>query len=93
VLLDGERSEITQKYHRSSVLFSDHQDSEPQIEGTLSVEGEGLSWCFIHKTAIERFNSVVTDAGGKLVQSRAATLQEIFIARLGRHARSDESSS
>ena len=85
VVLDGELDRVKQRFQRSSVRFSDHQDPEPEIEGSLSLEGSGRSWDVIHETTVEQFSAAVAATGGELVQSRDATLLEIFIARVGRN--------
>ncbi len=92
VVLDGELNMVMQHYQRSSVRFSDHQDTEPEIAGSLSLEGSGRSWSAIHETPTEQFRAAVAEIGGELVQSRAATLLEIFIARVGRNTQSDVAS-
>jgi ABC-2 type transport system ATP-binding protein len=92
VVLDGDLDSIKQRHQHSSIRFLEHQDSEPKIAGSLSVEGSGSAWNVIHETTIDAFRGAVGEIGGELIQSRDATLLEIFIARVGRHALSDESS-
>jgi ABC-2 type transport system ATP-binding protein len=93
VVLDGKLQSVKQQYHCSNVLFPDHQDAEPEIPGSLSLEGDGRSWNVIHETSTEQFNSVIAETGGELVHSREATLLEIFIALVGRNKFNNEAIS
>ena len=90
VILDGELDSIKQQHHHSSVRFSKHHDPEQEIAGCLSLEGEGRSWRVIHETSPEQLRATVAELEGELIQTREATLQEIFIARVGRANQGDE---
>ena len=84
VALDGSLDDILQARQRASVRFADRLEETPQIDGALSVEGEGRSWSVVHNGSTERFRQSVARLGGEVVQSRDATLPEIFVARVGR---------
>lgn len=90
VVLDGELNTIVRRHQCSSVRFPAHQDRQPKISGTLALDGGGHSWNVIHETAPEQFRAAAAAAGGELTQSRDATLQEVFLARVGRNAQCDE---
>ena len=84
VALDGSVESIRDAHQRSSLTFTERLVRAPQIDGALSVEGGGRSWSVVHNGSIERFRRSVAHLGGEVVQSRDATLQEIFVARVGR---------
>jgi ABC-2 type transport system ATP-binding protein len=90
VVLDGTLESIRRAHARAQIRFGERLDQPPEIEGALSVEGEGRSWSVIHNGATEPFNASVARHRGEVVQSRAATLEEIFVARVGRAPSSAE---
>ena len=90
VVLDGELDTLMRRHRHSSVRFSSHQHPEPEIAGSLSLDGDGHSWHVIHETTTEQISTAVAEMGGELVKSRNATLQEVFLARVGRNALMDE---
>ena len=84
VALDGTLDDIRAAHQRASLRFTDTWDAAPATEGALALEGGGRSWSAIHNGSPERFVEAVTRLGGEGVQTRDATLQEIFVARVGR---------
>ena len=84
VALDGTLDDIRAAHQRASLRFTDTWDAAPATEGALALEGGGRSWSAIHNGSPERFVEAVTRLGGEVVQTRDATLQEIFVARVGR---------
>ena len=83
-MLDGPLDEIREAHRRSTIRFGDPLTSPPAIDGALQVVGEGRAWTAIHNTSPEAFNQSVIALGGEIMQSRESTLQEIFVARVGR---------
>ena len=90
VVLDGTLESIRSAHARTRIRFTERLEQPPEIEGALSVEGEGRSWSVIHDGETERFNASVVHHLGEVVQSREATLEEIFVARVGRAPSSAE---
>jgi len=84
VALEGSLDTIRDAHQRSTVIFAERLEQAPTIDGALSTEGGGRSWSVVHNGSIERFRQSVARLGGQVVQSRDATLQEIFVARVGR---------
>jgi hypothetical protein len=48
------------------------------------MEGGGRAWSVVHSGSIDEFHRSVLALGGEVVESRDATLEEIFLARAGR---------
>jgi hypothetical protein len=48
------------------------------------MEGGGRTWSVVHTGSLEQFRHSVIARGGEIVESRDATLEEIFLARAGR---------
>jgi hypothetical protein len=71
-------------YQRSRVRFLQHFDQPPVVETALAMEGGGRTWSVVHSGSLEQFHHSVLALGGEVVESRDATLEEIFLARAGR---------
>ena len=84
VTLSGALDDVRRDYQRSRVRFAEHFEQPPAIDTALAMEGGGRSWSVIHSGSPEQFLKSVRDRGGEVVESRDATLEEIFLARAGR---------
>jgi len=84
VSLSGALDDVRRGYQRSRVHFVDHFDSPPVLDTALVMEGGGRAWSVIHSGSLEQFRHSVVARGGEIVESRDATLEEIFLARAGR---------
>ncbi len=84
VSLSGVLDDVRGTYQRSRVRFAEHFDQPPVLDTALAMEGGGRTWSVIHSGSPEQFHHSVTARGGEVVESRNATLEEIFLARAGR---------
>src|SRR5262245_3549249 len=84
VSLSGALDEVRRGYQRSRVHFLDPFDQPPVLDTALVTEGGGRAWSVIHSGSPEQFRHAVVARGGEIVESRDATLEEIFLARAGR---------
>jgi ABC-2 type transport system ATP-binding protein len=84
VTLSGVLDDVRGSYQRSRVHFVDSFDQPPVLDTALTIEGGGRAWSVIHSGSPEQFRQSVLARGGEIVESRAATLEEIFLARAGR---------
>jgi ABC-2 type transport system ATP-binding protein len=85
VVLSGALEEVRQGYHRSRVRFVECFDRPPVLDSALFMEGGGRMWSVVHSGPVEHFRHSVHALGGEVVESREATLEEIFLARAGRN--------
>jgi ABC-2 type transport system ATP-binding protein len=90
VTLSGVLDDVRRDYQRSRVHFVDHFDQPPVLDTALAMEGGGRSWSVIHSGSPEQFRHSVMARGGEVVDSRDATLEEIFLARSGRNRKQAE---
>ncbi len=90
VVLDGTLESVCSAHERVQMRFAERLERPPAIEGALAVEGDGRSWSVIHDGGPEQFRASVALHQGEVVESREATLEEIFVARVGRVASSGE---
>ena len=84
VTLSGALDDVRRGYQRSRVRFVEHFDQPPVLETALAMEGGGRTWSVVHSGSLEQFHHSVLALGGEVVESRDATLEEIFLARAGR---------
>jgi ABC-2 type transport system ATP-binding protein len=84
VTLSGALDEVRHGYQHSRVRFVDNLERPPALETALVTEGGGRAWSVIHSGSLEAFRNSVVARGGEVVESRDATLEEIFLARAGR---------
>jgi ABC-2 type transport system ATP-binding protein len=84
VTLSGVLDDVRGAYQRSRVRFVEHFDQPPVLDAALVMEGGGRTWSVIHSGSLEQFRHSVLACGGEVVESRTATLEEIFLARAGR---------
>jgi len=84
VTLSGILDDVRRDYQRSRVRFAEHFDQPPVLDTALVTEGGGRTWSVVHSGSLEKFHHSVAARGGEVVESRDATLEEIFLARAGR---------
>jgi len=82
--LSGVLDDVRGAYKRSRVHFVEHFDQPPVLDTALVTEGGGRTWNVVHSGSLEQFRHSVAARGGEVVESRDATLEEIFLARAGR---------
>jgi ABC-2 type transport system ATP-binding protein len=88
VALNGVLDDVRGSYQRSRVRFLEQLDRPPVIETVLAAEGSGRMWSVVHHGSLDQFRLSVTARGGEVVESRGATLEEIFLAHAGRNQQS-----
>jgi len=54
------------------------------MEGVLSSDGEGRLWTITHSLSAAELGNRLAPHKGEIIESRNATLEEIFVARAGR---------
>jgi len=84
VALSGVLDDVRGSYQRSRVHFVEHLVQPPVLETAMVIEGGGRTWSVVHSGSLEQFRRAVVARGGEIVESRNATLEEIFMARAGR---------
>jgi ABC-2 type transport system ATP-binding protein len=90
IILQGPLDEVIEQHRRIEVLFDTAPASAPRLPGALSMQGTGRAWAAVCNGAIDDFRRAVAESGGRIVGERGATLEEIFVARVGRSAASVE---
>jgi ABC-2 type transport system ATP-binding protein len=89
VVLNGTLESVKELHLRSQIRFPQVLDALPPLEGVLAKDGSGRAWTLTHSaetSVADKLSAAIAAMGGEVIQSREATLEEIFIARVGRVA-------
>lgn len=84
VVLQGSVDEIKEEHHLLSIRFPAALDGPPQFEGILSAEGREHTWSVVCNGGFQKVREALETQGGEILYSRNASLQEIFVACVGR---------
>jgi ABC-2 type transport system ATP-binding protein len=84
VALSGPLDEVRGAHRVSQVRFPHKLDRRPNIQDALSIAGDGRSWSVVHESSLESLRENVAQIAGQVTESRNASLEEIFVARVGR---------
>ena len=84
LVLAGELDSIKEQHHRISVTLPDSAERLPQLSGVLSAEGQGARRSIICDAEAGDLSETLSAMGAEVTHSRTASLQEIFVARVGR---------
>jgi len=84
VTLDCSLETINDNHHFSSIRFVEQQLSPPKLENVVAISGEGRFWSAIHQGSTESFRSTLQKLDAEIVESRHATLEEVFVSKVGR---------
>ncbi len=86
VLFTGELDEIKQTHHRLTLRFASERHAPPPLEGVLTWEGRGCHWTAITCGRLDDLTLAASALGAEIVEQKALSLDEIFIAQIGRPA-------
>jgi len=84
VTLDSSLELINNSYHYSSIRFENTQTTAPELTDAVIVSGDGRFWSVIHHGSVEPFHDSIENLRGEIVESRNATLEEVFVSRASR---------
>ncbi len=84
VTLDSSLELINSTHHHSSIRFENPQTPAPVLADTASISGDGRFWSAIHQGPKGAFLESIKQLGGEIVESRNATLEEVFVSRVSR---------
>lgn len=84
LVLQGSLDEIKEQHFLLSVRFATACEELPPIDGVLSAELRGDSWSIVCNGATGQVHQSLQTIGGEVINSRNASLQEIFVGRVGR---------
>lgn len=91
LVLHGNLGEVKEQHQLLTVRFTDERDALPVIDGVLSAEQLGKTWTVVCNGGGENVLDSLKALGGEISTSRTASLQEIFVARVGHDRVMEES--
>jgi ABC-2 type transport system ATP-binding protein len=83
ILFTGELDEIKQTHHRLTLRFGDERRQPPALDGVLSWEGRGSLWTAVASGRLEALTLAASAVGAEVVEQKALSLDEIFLAQVG----------
>jgi ABC-2 type transport system ATP-binding protein len=86
IVLTGQLADILESHHRLILRFERAPAKPPAMNGALRVTGEGLEWTVLCNGARSELAAAAKQLGAEIVAEEAASLDEIFLARVGRSA-------
>src|SRR5256885_9776404 len=90
VVLQGRLDEILESHFRLTLRFPTPAPTPPKLAGALLVTGSGLEWTVLCNGARGELEAAVVKLGARIVDETAASLDEIFLARVGRERSTGE---
>jgi ABC-2 type transport system ATP-binding protein len=84
ILFTGDMDEIKQTHHRLTLRFGDERRQPPLLDGVLSWEGRGCHWTAVANGRLDELTVAASALGAEVVEQKALSLDEIFIAQVGR---------
>lgn len=84
LVLEGDLDEIKEQHQLLHFNFATAPDELPPLDGVLSAERLGDVWSIVCNGAQQVVEDSLRKIGGEVTRSRNASLQEIFVARVGR---------
>jgi ABC-2 type transport system ATP-binding protein len=84
IVIDGALDAVKERHHLVTIRFAENQVHPPKLEGAIFLDGLGRDWAAVCNGEFEGLRQSVQDYGGEIVDNRPASLEEIFVARVGR---------
>src|SRR5262249_35428836 len=86
MVLCGPLDDIKAQHRRFTVHFESARTRAPVIAGALSVSGKGKEWTVMCNGARGELPAIAATLGARIVDERAPSLNEIFVAHAGKVA-------
>ena len=83
ILCDG-LDQIKASFHCLTLRFDAPQPRPPEIAGALVVKGAGHEWSAVCNGRLDALQAAAAEAGARIVEQRVPSLDEIFVAQVGK---------
>jgi ABC-2 type transport system ATP-binding protein len=93
IVLYGALTQILESHHRLTLRFPAPRATPPVLNGALHISGSGLEWTVLCNGARSEITAAVQQLGAQVVAEDAASLDEIFLARVGQGMTTSQSSN
>jgi ABC-2 type transport system ATP-binding protein len=84
IVLRGALTEILESHHRLTLRFDTPPPTPPVVSGALHVTGSGFEWTVLCNGARGQVVAAAQRLGARVVAEDPASLDEIFLARVGK---------
>jgi ABC-2 type transport system ATP-binding protein len=84
VVLSGPMEDIRAAHHRLTIHYQEAPTQAPTLDGALYCDGAGREWTVICDGEVDTCRASAESAGARIVDTAQPTLEEIFLARVGR---------
>lgn len=85
IVLDGPLDGVKARHRRAAIRFDDPRDEAPALASAIAIEGSGREWSALVEGDLARAIDDAARLGGRVVDDRPASLEEIFVARIASH--------
>jgi ABC-2 type transport system ATP-binding protein len=82
--------EIQETHHRLTLRFAEARARPPALAGVLTWQGAGHEWTAVCSGRLGDLQAAVAASGARIVDKRVPSLDEILVAQVGPHGRSEE---
>lgn len=83
IVLDAPLDDVLAKHMVLTVRFEKPCAKAPVLPGALVCDGSGCEWTIVSNGSRPELEQALTAAGGRVVEERHPSLEEVFIARAG----------
>ncbi len=84
LVLSGPLDEVRANHYRVLVRFGEARREAPSVPGVLSAQGGPHEWTLIGEGNRDEGIAALIAQGAEIIESAAVSLEEIFVARVGR---------
>jgi len=81
LVFDSSMDEVLEDHHLVTIRFQHPQWQAPRIESALSCQGSGRDWTLLFADPPETWHQHLAESGASVVDTRSASLEEIFLSR------------
>ena len=85
IVLGGTIDDVKGRHRRATIRLDEPRDDPPPLGSAIAVEGSGRDWSALVEGDLARTVDEVGGLGGRVVDSHAASLDDIFVARVASH--------
>jgi ABC-2 type transport system ATP-binding protein len=86
IALSASLDSIKESHRHVTVRLPQPRPEPPRVAGVLRWDGGGDEWTAVHRGVSGELQAAVAGWGGRIVESRVPSLDEIFVAHVGRPA-------
>ena len=83
IVISASMDRLKETFRRLTVRFDASRVDPPSLAGAMGWQGAGHEWTTVCDGRIDEFHVAVEATGGRIVEQTAASLDEIFLAKVG----------